>query len=212
MIKIILALITIIVATLLFMTQTKKDHKIEKVTNISPVSIEEKETAHVAIEKNEVTTTSKPAIDNTVNTEVAKLSPFKPKIQPITPDDADVPTESLEELEIQAFKLIQPKINAEMLKLPECLENATTKAEAFACNSKIRELHRELAMSMGDFSEDNITGFDDAFIWNEETKVDMIKEIENSTQEMQEMQTCIDAASTEDELNKCLEPKEEIKL
>jgi len=191
MYKIILALIGLIFIGLLFFTQTK-----EKTTKVSPT-----------ITQTQAQTIAKP-IEHKENKSTPTLKPFKPLLKPMTAsavanEDNEIPLQSLEELDLEAFKTIQPKINEAMLKLPDCLESAATKAEAFGCNKQLRELHKELAISMGDFSEDNITGYDDTFVWDERTKTEMIREIENGTQERQEMQNCIEASSTTKELEQC---------
>ena len=156
-------------------------------------------------------TTEKSKKDLTVDTAIAKtvpketLTPFKPSIE-ANIDQDEVITESLEELEAEAFKTIQPQINKEMQKIPECLEKAETKEEAFACSKSLRELNKELSMAMGDFTEESQENYDDDFIWNEETKIDMIKEIEAGMQAMQEMQLCMETSKTPEELEKCLKP------
>jgi len=195
MYKIILALIGLIFIGLLFFTQTK-----EKTTKVSP-TITQTQT------QTQAQTIAKP-IEHKENKSTPTLKPFKPLLKPITAsaagnEDNEIPLQSLEELDLETFKTIQPKINEAMLKIPDCLESAATKAEAFACNKQLIELHKELAISMGDFSEDNITGYDDTFVWNEKTKTEMIREIENGTQERQEMQNCIEASSTTEELEQC---------
>ena len=194
--KIILGLIAIIVITLTILTQIEKDTNDTNVATIIKTKI--------INEPKKVENLQKPTLKAKVTH--TSITPFRPKLKPISSTNTEVQTQSLEMLNIESFKFIQPKINAEVLKLPECLEAAETKEEAFRCNDKLRELHKELAMAMGDFSENNITGYDDTFVWNEESKINMIKEIENSTQEMQEMQTCIDVANTEKELNQCFQP------
>jgi hypothetical protein len=88
------------------------------------------------------------------------------------------------------------------------LENAETKEEAFACSQKLRDLNKELAMAMGDFSEEGIEAYDKDFEWNEETKINMIQEIEAGTQAMQEMQTCMETSTSTEELDKCLRPND----
>lgn len=202
MYKIILALIGLIFIGLLFFTQTK-----EKTTKVSPT---------ITQTQTQTQTIAKP-IEHKENKSTPTLKPFKPLLKPMTAsavanEDNEIPLQSLEELDLEAFKTIQPKINEAMLKLPDCLESAATKAEAFGCNKQLRELHKELAISMGDFSEDNITGYDDTFVWDEKTKTEMIREIENSTQERQEMQNCIEASSTAEELEQCFAmPKETYK-
>jgi hypothetical protein len=130
--------------------------------------------------------------------------PFKPTIEANISQE-NIMTESLEELQSTAFKTIQPKVFDEIQKIPDCLENAETKEEAFACSKKLRELNKEIAMSMGDFSEEGIEAYDKDFIWNEETKINMIQEIEAGTQAMQEMQTCMETSKTPEALEKCLE-------
>jgi len=195
MYKTILALIGLIFIGLLFFTQTK-----EKIIKVSPTITQR--------QKQKQTETIAKPIEHKENKSAPTLKPFKPLLKPMTASAAgneenEIPLQSLEELHLEAFKTIQPKINEAMLKLPDCLESAATKAEAFGCNKQLRELHKELAISMGDFSEDNITGYDDTFVWDEKTKTEMIREIENSTQERQEMQNCIEASSTAEELEQC---------
>ena len=133
------------------------------------------------------------------------LKPFKPTLETNISQE-EVITESLEELETSAFKTIQPRIIEAMQKIPECLENAQSKDEAFACSKTLRALNKELAMGMGDLSDEPSEGYGEDFTWDEETKVEMIREIEAGTRAMQEMQTCIEASKTPEELAKCLEP------
>jgi len=179
------------------MTTYSKEDKIKKITT--------------PYKKDSVESISKPTtIQETITdiTNNTNPTPFKPKVQLNTFDENEISIANLDELEIEAFKTIQPKINTEIQKLPECLEAAQTKSEAFSCQEKLRELDRQLAMAMGDFSEENITGYDDDFIWNEETKINMIQEIEASTETMQEMQGCIEMANTSDELKECIIPED----
>ena len=133
------------------------------------------------------------------------LNPFKPSIE-ANINQEEVMSASLEELEAEAFKTIQPQINEEMRNIPDCLEKAETKEEAFACSKSLRKLNKELSMAMGDFTEESQENYDDDFIWNEETKIDMIKEIEAGMQAMQEMQLCMETSKTPEELEKCLKP------
>ena len=145
---------------------------------------------------------------NTTSTNVNSeqvFKPFKPSIETNMSENIVV-AENLEELESAAFKAIQPHITEEMGKIPDCLEKAESKEEAFACSKALRALNKELAMSMGDFNEESPEGYDDEFVWNEETKVNMIKEIDAGTQAMQEMQTCMEISKTAEELEKCLKP------
>ena len=142
------------------------------------------------------------AIEDTNKQEA--VQPFKPSIETnITQEE--VITESLDDLETDAFKTIQPQITKEMQKIPDCLEKAETKEEAFGCSKQLRALNKELAVAMGDFRNDAPEGYDDDFVWDEETKVNMIKEIEASIIGMQSMQTCIEVSKTPKELEQCLE-------
>jgi hypothetical protein len=134
-----------------------------------------------------------------------KLVPFVPTLETnITKEQVE--TENLEELELNTFKNMQPKINEEIQKIPDCLENAQTKEEAFACSDAFRTLNKEFSMSLGDLTEEIQEGYDDNFVWNEETKLEMIKEIEAGTQSMQEMQACTESAQTPQEIARCLKP------
>jgi len=131
--------------------------------------------------------------------------PFKPSLEVNTTQE-EISTQSLENLEADAFKAIQPRITEEMRKIPDCLEKAASKEEAFACSQTLRKLNKELAMAMGDFNNDMPQEYDEDFVWDEETKVNMIKEIEAGTQAMQEMQSCMEASKTPEELESCLKP------
>ena len=134
------------------------------------------------------------------------IKPFNPSIEANINQD-EVITESLEELEAEAFTTIQPKISEEMHNIPDCLEKAETKEEAFACSKTLRALNQEIAMAMGDFTDEVPEGYDDDFVWNEETKINMIKEIEEGTQAMQEMKNCMETSKTAEELKTCLDLK-----
>jgi len=131
------------------------------------------------------------------------LEPFNPALETNISKD-ELITESLDELESEAFNAMQPKIKKEMLRIPECLENAENKDDAFECSKKLRSLNKEMAMAMGDFTEEEVERYNDTFIWNEETKYNMIKEIESSMQKMQEMQSCFNSTKTPEELEACL--------
>jgi len=147
--------------------------------------------------------------DNKVNSEplnnrVPKQidEPFNPTLEANISQD-EVMAESLDELEAEAFKAMQPKIEKEMQQIPDCLEKAESKEEAFDCSKNLRLLNKEIAMAMGDFDENEVEGYTDAFVWNEETKLNMIKELESSTQNIQELQNCLEISKTSEELEKC---------
>ena len=151
--------------------------------------------------------------DNKVNSEplnnrVPKQidEPFNPTLEANISQD-EIMTESLEQLEAEAFKAMQPKIEEEMQQIPDCLEKAESKEEAFTCSKNLRLLNKEIAMAMGDFDENDVEGYRDEFVWNEETKQDMIKEIESSMQSIQEMQSCLEISKTPEELKKCFNLK-----
>jgi len=153
------------------------------------------------IEESEVN--SKP-LNNTVSKQIDE--PFNPTLEANISQD-EIMTESLEQLEAEVFKAMQPKIEEEMQQIPDCLEKAESKEEAFTCSKNLRLLNKEIAMAMGDFDENDVEGYRDEFVWNEETKQDMIKEIESSMQSIQEMQSCLELFKTPEELKKCFNLK-----
>jgi len=187
-------MMSLALSTLLLLSACTEKKKEEKKTTL----VEEKIQKETSIKKKNDTVTN-------INPEQV-FKPFKPSIETNMSENIVV-AENLEELESAAFKAIQPHITEEMGKIPDCLERAETKEEAFACSKALRALNKELAMAMGDFNEEAPEGYDDEFVWNEETKVNMIKEIDAGTQAMQEMQTCMEISKTSEELEKCLKPQ-----
>jgi len=189
-------MISLALSTLLLLSgcNEKKKKEEEKIAQI-----EKKIQKEITIKKEDNTSSN-------INSEQVfkPFKPFKPNIE--TNISEVIVTENLEELESTAFKTIQPHITEEMQKIPDCLERAESKEEAFACSKALRALNKELAMSMGDFTEEAPEAYDDEFVWNEETKINMIKEIDAGTQAMQEMQTCMETSKTPEELEKCLKP------
>jgi len=153
------------------------------------------------IEKSEIN--SKP-LKNVIAKKI--LEPFNPTLETNISQD-EIITESLDQLEAEAFKDMQPKIEEEMQHIPECLEKAESKEEAFSCSKNLRLLNKEIAMAMGDFDENDVEGYTDSFVWNEETKQDMINEIESSIHGIQEMQSCLEISKTPEELKKCFNLK-----
>lgn len=141
-----------------------------------------------------------------------KIKPFTPSIATkktalelnISMEDINM-SESLDNLGITALKTIQPHIIEEMKNMPECLASAASKQEAFECSKKLRNLNQELAMSLGDFSEDAPQSYDDDFIWDEETKSNMIEELTKSVQEMQYVQQCLDKTTSASEMQSCMD-------
>lgn len=186
-------MISLTLSTLLLLSGcSEKKKKEEK----KIAQIEKKIQKEITIKKEDNTSSN-------INSEQV-FKPFKPNIE--TNISEVIVTENLEELESEAFKTIQPHITEEMQKIPDCLERAESKEEAFSCSKALRALNKELAMSMGDFTEEAPEAYDDEFVWNEETKINMIKEIDAGTQAMQEMQTCMETSKTPEELEKCLKP------
>ncbi len=115
------------------------------------------------------------------------------------------------DLEMQkiVFLDMQERITAEMKDIPNCLENANTKEEALKCNQHLQELHKEFELLLGidnNVAPDNMNNF----VWNETTKENLIKELENSIQPMQEMYTCLQTAETQEGQDKCFEVDEDI--
>jgi len=115
------------------------------------------------------------------------------------------------DLEMQKVVLLdmQDRITTEMKNIPNCLENADSKEEALKCNQHLQELHKEFELLLGidnNVAPDNMNNF----IWNETTKENLIKELEDSIQPMQEMYTCLQTAETQEEQDKCFEVDENI--
>ena len=169
------------------------------------------------------TITPPPVVEKKSVTKVEKSPTLPTSPKSVSPKETNEPTlvlpegndpipenlpDNVVELEIEAFKTIQPKIMKETEKLPACLEQAETKEEAFACSKALRELHKEMSIAMGDFSDPTPENYADDFAWDEKTKSNMIQEIENGTEEMIETQACIEGATTNEELEQCLAPKE----
>jgi len=164
-------------------------------------------------EKKEITVKDKKA-PKKANKEVAKKAskelPSSKSTFDVNITQEEDMEKSLAEVELSAINDIQPRIFEETQKIPECLENAGSKEEAFECSKSLRALNKDLIMTMGDFSEElpEEKGYDKDFIWNEETKIKMIQEIESGLQGMQTMRTCIESAKTPTDLDKCYDKPE----
>jgi len=135
------------------------------------------------------------------------LQPFKYSFDTnITKEEEDI-VKNLDEQEISVINDIQPRILEETQKIPDCLKNAESKEEAFECSKSLRELNKNLAMAMGDLSEElpEEKGYDKDFIWDEETKRNMIQEMESGLLSMRTMQACIESAKEPTDIDKCFD-------
>lgn len=128
--------------------------------------------------------------------------PFRAKSQ-VNIVKNDISTQNFNELKINALKTIHEKSIEAIKKVPECLENAKSKEEAFSCSKELRKHQGELAIALGDFETKIPQKYDATFVWDEKTKTDMINNIESSMDTMEETQDCIEASSTSKELTEC---------
>jgi len=100
---------------------------------------------------------------------------------------------------------INERILTEMQNLPECLEEAKTKEEAFECSNNLRNMQRELSVLQGDSEVVEIEAYDETFVWNEETKKMMISGLKESLTQMQQTNYCMEKRRSPKELAECLE-------
>lgn len=126
---------------------------------------------------------------------------FSSKIKPDITKDLESKTETQMEKEI--LQDLQSRITNEMQNIPTCLEDAKNKNDALNCNRKLQALHEEFELILGLESNNDVEINKENFIWNEITKENLIKELDNSMQPMQEMYNCILVADTEEGENNC---------
>jgi len=100
---------------------------------------------------------------------------------------------------------INERILTEMQNLPECLEGAKTKEDAFECSNNLRNMQRELSVLQGDSEVIEIEAYDETFVWNEETKKMMISGLKESLTQMQQTNYCMEKRRSSKELAECLE-------
>jgi len=190
--KFILLLITLIFIGIIFFIQTKQKVKkhISNSTKQTKISLEPTKTKLVNKE-----TILKPKRIKMSSYEDTKLQEKNKTLSH---------SQSIEEMRMKAFEINQAKINMALSDLPDCLENAETKKEAFKCNEKLVNLGKEAMTDMGITIDKNITSKNHSYIWDEETKVKIINEIENDIQKREEIEDCMEAAISIEDLDKCL--------
>ena len=100
---------------------------------------------------------------------------------------------------------INERILTEMQNIPECLEDAKTKEEAFECSNNLRNMQRELSVLQGDSEVIEIEAYDETFVWNEKTKKMMISGLKEGLTQMQQTNYCMEKRRDPKELAECLE-------
>ena len=111
------------------------------------------------------------------------------------------------ELEKETKKLvadINERILQEMTAVPNCLESAKTKEDAFECTNKLRTMQQELSLLRGDEEIAEVKGYGDDFVWNEEQKQMMIKGIQEGIAEVSYTNECMEKYTKGKELRDCL--------
>ena len=175
-----------------------------KMNSTSQNSTETKTTT-LSKEEKAPTNKSQAEIPFTPNISTQDIKRKKSKSQLIN----EVEPKSDLEMQKVVFLDMQERITAEMKDIPNCLENANTKEEALKCNQNLQKLHKEFELLLG--IDNNVApGNMNDFVWNETTKENLIKELEESIQPMQEMYTCLQTAETQEEQDKCFEVDENI--
>ena len=102
------------------------------------------------------------------------------------------------------IKRLQPMVLEEMKKIPDCLENAFTKEEAFKCSHELREVNQKMMLAMGHKTLPEMKGFPNNFVWNEDKKIEMIQQIEGSIAPMEKAHYCIQNTKTQKEFAECI--------
>ena len=198
--KLIYALVALCVGVILFFmfnVETTDKHKATEKSIQNPiVQTVVNETKENTLKQKRVQTQVKPAI---------KSKPLKTDSQTPSEENSSEAIDVFGKSDLHAFKTIHPKIIKEINKIPECLMQADTKEDAFVCSKTLRALNKKLALAMGIKEKDMIdeAQYEKEFVWNEETRVKMIEEIEASQEMMQATQDCIDNADTPKALEGC---------
>jgi len=99
---------------------------------------------------------------------------------------------------------INERILQEMTAIPNCLESAKTKEDAFECTNKLRVMQQEQSLLRGDEEIFELKAYGDDFVWNEERKEMMIKGIQESIAEVSYTNECIEKYTKGKELRDCL--------
>ena len=155
--------------------------------------------------------------DTSKTSQVSKNSkPFSPKVNlaPLVtapegadPDGAIREAESKSDraLQKEVFADIESRIMAEMQAIPDCLRKAQNGKEALQCNEKLQGIHKEFELMLGINGADTVQNNAEGFVWNETTRDAMIEQLDAGIQPMQELFSCIQAADTDEEQEKCFD-------
>jgi len=189
--KFILLLITLIFIGIIFFIQTKQKVKKHTSSSIKQTKVFLEPTKTKLIDEEVILKPKRIKISSYENNKLQEKN------------ETHSHSQSIEEMRVKTFEINQAKINMALSDLPDCLENAQTKQEAFKCNEKLVDLGKEAMTDMGITIDKNRTSKNHSFIWDEETKVKIINEIENDTQKREEMEDCMEAAISIEDLDKC---------
>ncbi len=109
------------------------------------------------------------------------------------------------ELQKEIFADMQSRMTAEMQTIPDCLENAQNKNEALRCSKNLQDINRQFELILGIERDPSTENNTEGFVWNEETKENMIQQLDVGIESMQELFSCIQASDTDKEQEKCFE-------
>lgn len=214
--KIILTLIgLLLVAALYFISTKKKSYvNLEHETNMTSIKVTKSSTKVIepVIEKKVKEKKEILVKETAIKSEVHKV--LVPKLEnnsldPMVAQVTHVTKEKEKEKVIIKeekidLKSLQPLILETMKKIPECLENAYSKEDAFKCSAALRELNEKASVARGMKPMPEMKEYPKGFVWNEETKINMIKGLENSIEPMEKTQYCMENTKTPDDFAKCV--------
>lgn len=192
----------IVLGLLFFLINNSKDKNVSQSQRIvkkhedsvsKPFSVLEKKQSHVL---------GNSIIDGQVKKPLEKKKIFQNVVLPEAVDDTLLVKER-EEMVFSKFRNTLPKMLENMKKIPQCLENAEKIEEAFNCYESVDTMHQELSEILGIYEGD----YNDSstnVVWDNETKLKMMDELQEEISFMNEAQVCIEGISTGSELEECL--------
>ncbi|GAB6143930.1 hypothetical protein [Desulfocicer niacini] len=98
---------------------------------------------------------------------------------------------------LQQQKEQMPKMLKVMKSMRQCLNDASTQAEADSCMEKSIKLSNQLGLP------DNFTEEEDPLAWNKETKAQVLFDLDEGIEEMEQMLPCIENAQNLMDFMKC---------
>lgn len=203
--KIIVFIILILIVVFFFFINNQEKNQKKNQKKFTSIDI----TKEVVDEINnsKVDHSSKKNLDKvfTSNVNLSKSSIVKHVKNKDTNKIIDLDKMSEREIEKEVFSDIQLRMTKEMQTIPGCLENAINKQEALKCSKKLHEINKEFELLLGISTDSAKYNNTNSFVWNEETKNNMIKELDLSIQPMQELFSCFESADNKEEQEKCLE-------